>query len=289
MESLEYSFSLLSETFSHGAYQTQNFNHPELRAPSVKGMIRWWHQALGLPADDQLLIFGHVADRRNGILNNHASAVSFRVDPVTEILQQEVDFMPHKGHRSGRKMALMPETGYRLMITQRREPLSADRWAQLQRAVETWLLLGAVGQRSTRGAGSILWDHAPSSKSDFEASVSELLAGAGVRVRVAILDVCGDSPTELRDLAGRFPKSSDYDIPGDVFGTARPRKPSPLKLRIVRIDGKLSLAAIWIPSNQREDTAMNLKAGVRVMAGIPAKQKLARLLEDALPILTANG
>jgi hypothetical protein len=35
METLTYTFRLLTDNFSHGAYQTQNFNRPELRAPSV--------------------------------------------------------------------------------------------------------------------------------------------------------------------------------------------------------------------------------------------------------------
>ena len=59
MQTQEYTIEIISETFAHGAYQTQNFNIPELRPPSVKGLIRWWHQALGYSARDAEAIFGN--------------------------------------------------------------------------------------------------------------------------------------------------------------------------------------------------------------------------------------
>lgn len=39
-------FTLLTCGFPHGAYQSQHYNRPDLRSPSVKGQLRWWYDAL---------------------------------------------------------------------------------------------------------------------------------------------------------------------------------------------------------------------------------------------------
>lgn len=292
MESLTYSFSLLSDTFAHGAYQTMNFNRPELRAPSVKGMIRWWHEALGNTSNDGRIIFGHVSDRYNGIEGNNASRVIIRIQPTTEIREKATEFMPHKGHRGGSKAAIMPGTSYQLILTQRRERLPTDLWEQLQRATTAWMLLGGIGQRSNRAAGSP-WPkvNAPETPQAYLSTCRDLLTGS--RVRVALLDFSDENPNTLRDICGRFPNSRDFDILGNVFGTAGdfrkrvPRKPSPLKLRAVYLDGSLHIAAVWSPSIPNEDTIQNLQAGIETMLHIEGKKQLGLLLKDALPSLAS--
>ncbi|MEI6605371.1 MAG: RAMP superfamily CRISPR-associated protein, partial [Verrucomicrobiota bacterium] len=148
MDFLNYNFSLLSDTFAHGAYQTQNFNRPELRAPSVKGMIRWWHKSLGFSEQDAGILFGQAIGQTN------ASRVTIRVSPVSPVQTERADFMPHKGQNGGSKAAIKPGTQYDLVLTQRRESLPPALWDQLKRAAEAWLLLGGIGQRSNRSAGS---------------------------------------------------------------------------------------------------------------------------------------
>jgi CRISPR type III-B/RAMP module RAMP protein Cmr1 len=290
MESLNYTFSLLTDTFAHGAYQTMNFNRPELRAPSIKGMIRWWHEALGHSSADARTIFGHVSDRRNGIEGNNASRVMFRVQAVTNKLAQSVEFMPHKGQRGGSKSAILPEASFSLRLIQRREQLPSALWQQVQQATNAWMLMGGIGQKSNRSAGSP-WPEieAPKTPQEYLITCRKLLEGS--KIRVALLDFSDPNPKTLRNLCGRFPNTRDYEIPGFVFGTAGDfkkridRKPSPLKLRAVYLDNSLHLAVVWAPLQQHQDTIQNLKSGIEIMLQIEEKKKLALLLREILPSL----
>lgn len=273
MESLTYSFSLLSDTFAHGAYQTMNFNRPELRAPSVKGMIRWWHKALGNSEDHAQRIFG-------GINPTLAASVSIRVQPVTKPETSASSFMPHKGQGGGAKTAIQPGTAYQLLLTQRREPLSENLWRELRRACESWLLLGAIGQRSNRAAGSILWDDSPTTQKEFEIKSAELLDAT--KISFAILSRKFERNRDARAIAGDF--LSDQAFGGLApFGSANPRKPSPLKLKCVQLDGGVRLLALW---DRRNESQHNLTRGVQTL--VRSNKHIGQLLEEVLPKLTAN-
>lgn len=280
MDSLTYRFSVLSETFAHGAYQTQNFNHPELRAPSVKGMIRWWHEALGFTPNDARTIFGQVSDRRNGIEGNSASRVAIRVRPGAETQTGRADFMPHKGHRGGSKSAIRPGSAFELTLISRREQLPSALGEQLQRATKAWLLLGAIGQRGNRAAGSVQWDQTPQSRKEFEIVTSQVLGNA--QVRFAVLgENFQNREAEARHVAGDFLAAEAFRGESP-FGSARPRKPSPLKLKCVELDGALRLLAVW---DRRGESPDSLKRGVQTL--VNANKRIGQLLEDVLPQLTA--
>jgi CRISPR type III-B/RAMP module RAMP protein Cmr1 len=274
MESLTYSFSLLSDTFAHGAYQTMNFNRPELRAPSVKGMVRWWHDALGLSKENADTLFGQA------IGATIASRVTLRVHPTGQLRQQNTEFMPHKGPRGGSKTAIQHGTAYQLLLTQRREPLPMVVWSELQRACESWLLLGAIGQRSNRAAGSILWDDAPTTQKEFEIKAADTLSNS--KISFAILGQKFENNREAREIAGDF--LSDQAFGGTApFGSARPRKPSPLKLKCIHVDGDIRLLAVW---DQRNESTVNLTRGIQTL--INGNKQIGRLLEEVLPKLTVN-
>ena len=290
MEILTYNFELLSDTFAHGAYQTQDFNRPELRAPSVKGMIRWWHEALGFQAADARSIFGSVASR-NENTTNMASVVSVRIIPRSEVITNNMEFMPHKGRSGGSKQAIQPNTRYQLQLTPRRGGLSITHNAQLKRATEAWLLLGSIGQRSNRAAGSILWDQCPSSQMNFEITASEILGNS--RISFAVLDRTFSNDIEARNIAGDF--LSEEAFQGTApFGSAGgfnrrtnqriERKPSPLKLKCVCFENEIRLMAIW---DHRKESARNLETGIGQL--VKADKTIGHLLEAALPRLTANS
>jgi hypothetical protein len=279
MAPLIYQFSLLSATFAHGAYQTQNFNRPELRAPSVKGMIRWWHEALGFPAADARILFGQVSDRRAGIDGNLASRVNIRISPMAVVATGRTDFMPHKGSRGGSKAALLPNTCYQLVLSGRRESLPPHLWNQLRQATEAWLLLGAIGQRGNRAAGSVLWDEAPTSSKDFELAASQLLADSRLSFAVLAEEFDGRE-ADARRVAGDFLAADAFNGLAP-FGAVRPeRKPSPLKLKCVRLDGSLRLLAVW---DGRKDSRDGLRRGVRTL--VNARKPIGELLEQVLPQL----
>lgn len=279
MQTLNYQFSLASSTFAHGAYQTQNFNRPEVRPPAIKGMIRWWHQALGYSKEDAQELFGQVASRKEGTRENRASRVTIRLTHLTQPTTRRSEFMPHKGQRGGAKSALVPGTAYQLDLGARRGPLSPTLFAQLQRATEAWLVLGAIGQRSNRAAGSIQWDSAPDSQQDFNAAATQLLEGS--KIRFALLPGTFEDEYQARSIAGDFLAAQAFGGTAP-FGDARPRKPSPLKLKTVPLDESIRLLAIW---DRRVESPDNLKRGVQTL--LNSNKEIGKLLNEALPQLTA--
>lgn len=276
METLTYTFRLLSDTFSHGAYQTQNFNRPELRAPSVKGMIRWWHKALGYSEANAGKLFGQA------IGETLAASVAVRVRPLAPPITANAAFMPHKGGQGGNKTAIIPNARYELTVVPRRSGPDATLEAELRKAIESWLLLGAIGQRSNRAAGSVQWDEAPTSVSDFELIASQLIDRSSIRFALLDVDLDND-PFFARKIAGDF-------LHADAFGGRAPfgrafpdRKPSPLKLKCVFLDDALRLLAIW---DHRGENPASLESGVATLA--QANKEIGRLLQAALPRLTGH-
>ncbi len=280
MNATQFEFELITETFAHGAYQTQNFNRPELRAPPVKGMLRWWHEALGFSKRDALAIFGSVANKKEQT-QNQASAVSIRVSPLGSPRISKADFMPHKGSRGGTKSALLPGSRYQLVLSPRRGGLDSELESQLLRATRAWLLFGAIGQRSNRAAGSIQWSACPADEEAFELEGAKVLGNANIRFAFLPASLGGSAHT-ARELSGDFLEDSAFHGSMAPFGSARPRKPSPLKLKCLRFGDELCLLAIW---DRRNESEQELKSGISTL--VNSGKEIGRLLENALPRLTA--
>jgi CRISPR type III-B/RAMP module RAMP protein Cmr1 len=291
MHSLRRSFSLLTPGFPHGAYQSQTSNVPELRAPSVRGQIRWWFDALHPEPRMADAIFGKIAG------GNKSSAASLSVVRVSELslLTGTEEILPHKpdpGDR-GPKQALLPGSAFTVDLTERREGLTERQRQPLERALEAWLLFGGIGQRANRAAGSVWPDEAPADSAKFKERADDLLKPS--KLRAALLDrefgtdfrrlrrVAGDiihGPSETEQRRGRETKIT---APWWPFGAADEREPSPLKLKAVRLDGSLRLCAVW---DGRRHTAADLRRGVEMLRQAhPAPDDLGELLTKALPLL----
>jgi hypothetical protein len=257
----------ITPLFSRGAYD----DRPEIRAASIRGQLHAWFRALGGSSGDEKSIFGGV---HGGAV---ASKVVVRVKhaPLTG---QWIPTLPHKP--SGRsqqdgpnapRIAVPAGTSGELHVLSRLGGLDARLSAALDRTLESWLLLGALGLRSTRGGGSFRWsplnDITISPPPDFfayEARCHELLESAPARfallpevyrtaeqARRVVADTLGgprpvnpDEVTRLRDL--RWPL-------GDVASkrmqqedrTRKDRKTSPLRFRIVGVGQEYRIAALW--------------------------------------------
>ncbi|MCP5525938.1 MAG: hypothetical protein H7A47_03930 [Verrucomicrobiales bacterium] len=269
-------FSFLTCAFPHGAYQSPGFNRPELRAPSIKGQLRWWYDALFADEKEEQRLFGFVSTRQNsrlGLRGNEASRILLRLRPLTaQTSTAPTEFMPHKGREGGTKQAIPAGARYEIAIHPRRGPLTTEQHRRLERVLDAWLLLGAVGQRSNRGAGSVWPDDAPVEEAALMERAKGLLAGS--KLRCALLDRVYTTESELRSEAGDFLHapttrvqrgSRDIEIaePWWPFGAAADRKPSPLKLRAVQLGGQLRLVAIW---DGRHHSGVHLRNGVEVLA-----------------------
>lgn len=255
MEPIERDFQFLTAGFPHGAYQSQNHNEPELRGPSARGQIRWWFDALfdSQSADE---IFGTV---RSG---TKASKLVVRVKPLEIGTNQSVPFIPHKGNRGGSKNAYRTGSSFQLSVSDRRRGLSEPQTQKVTTAIDAWLLLGGIGQRVNRAGGSI-WPlaNAPKSSDDYADRCKRILGGS--KLSFAILPGSFDGELEARRVAGDFLADDEFTSCMTPFGSARPRKPSNLKLKAVCLDNKLHLVALWDGRFQAVD---NLKRGIQTLA-----------------------
>jgi len=249
-----YRLEFITPLISRGAYD----DLPEVRPPSIRGQLHWWFRALGGIATDEKVIFGGVHDGAT------ASKVVVRVRH-NPLHGEWIPTLPHKP--TGRtpqdgpnapRIAVRPGLSVDLHILTRLGGLERRLQEAFDRALETWLLLGTLGLRSTRAAGSFRWQPLngaplthPASFGNYAARCGELLQGAPLRF--ALLETTYGSAEEGRKvvsdtIGGRDDRQGQGDLArlhdplGKVFGG---RKTSPLRFRIVSIGNQYRIATVW--------------------------------------------
>jgi hypothetical protein len=159
-------------------------------------------------------------------------SVRFVGSVSTKHTHPKATLLPHK--QSGPRHALATGESFTLRLT-RLVGCTADDWDHAQRAVKLWLLLGCLGLRANRAAGSVwpeMWAGNPTVPQTAEA-LKNTLQTLGLRNwSVATVGLgAGKSEVELRETA-----SDTLDGTSDVFGGIKPqRKPSPTKFKVARL------------------------------------------------------
>src|SRR5208283_4025070 len=139
----------ITPLFNRGAYE----DRPEIRPASIRGQLHWWFRALGNSYTDEKSVFGGV----------HGGATCSKI--VIRVFQsgstpKGADFptLPHKqGAQASVKKAFPIGTACDLCILTRLGGLNGRLRAAFERTLEGWLLLGTLGLRATRAAGSFRW------------------------------------------------------------------------------------------------------------------------------------
>lgn len=146
-------------------------NAPEIRAPSIRGALRWWFRVLAGDRDvrkEEEELFGgvHGADRPV------ASAISVRVeDAAIKNNQKAVPLPPNTpmgyigyfAQVSGNKQGVYrTEAGHYIgegstftLKIRAVRPVRPELWARLEEAVKAFVWVGALGLRATRGFGRL--------------------------------------------------------------------------------------------------------------------------------------
>ena len=170
--------------------------------------------------------------------------------------------MPHKqGGMAAPRKAYEAGTRCRILITDRLGGLQDADEALLNRAIDAWLLMGTLGFRATRAAGSFTWsDEAfpmPTAPLAYQDACRDLLDESSASAKVAVLDRdyrsaegartdVSDSLGGRDDYDGRDSLARLHDPLGFINGKdGRRRKTSPLKYRIVRFGDKFRILAFW--------------------------------------------
>ena len=146
-------------------------NKPEIRAPSIRGALRWWFRVLAGERDvrkEEEELFGSV----HGADGPVASAISVRVEDAAIKNNQKAIPLPintpmgyigYFAQASGNKQGVYrTEAGHYIgegstftLKIRAVRPVRPERWARLEEAVRAFVWVGALGLRATRGFGRL--------------------------------------------------------------------------------------------------------------------------------------
>lgn len=261
---------LLTPCFCAGFDQDK----PEIRVPSIRGQLRFWTRLLYDPKHDQrseYLLFGGIKGKLHGYEKDSvASAISLRVKTSPFRPVEGVSLCPHDSSgKKGKRNAVPAGTTFELFWHERLPHLE-KRMKMFLKVIDAWCLLGSLGARQTRAAGSVwLLKYAPSI-SDFEARVKSLLLPSSVKV--SVLGNGMENSEYLRRIAtdtviGNFDGALGY-------AKGRDRKASPLKLKVGRFNDGFRLIAL---ADNRDNRGGNLSAAIDSMAN----KDIGKLLKNA--------
>ncbi len=258
----------LTPCFCAGVDKTK----PEVRAASIRGQLRFWTRLLFGSADAEYLLFGGIKGKLHGYADDAvASSFVFRVQPLILPPSRPFDLCPHDSDK-GQRPGLPPGTRFDLRWFERRSH-SDDRMAKLADTLLAWQLLGGLGARTTRAAGSV-WpvDYSPA-VADFMQKLKALPIPPSVRVQV--LDRTESNSETLRQIATDTVKGL---LPGNPLGFAsgQERKSSPLKLKVGRFADGYRLIAV---ADNRHGRGGDLPFAIKAMK--QRNKHLANLLIGA--------
>lgn len=227
---------VLTPLFNRGAYQ----DTPEIRVPSIRGMVRWWFRALGATPDEEKAVFGGMKGFGNRLKNEvRASQLVFRITQVQArpAPHPGLPTLPHKrGGQASPQAAFLPGARFRLEVFSRFGALDPQLQQKVENALQVWLLLGALGLRANRGGGNV-WPAdgtAPKTAAELRQRLDQ--CGCNWPVMLAGREI-GASIEELRQAA----TDTKNGLP-EIFGQAsRNRQASVVKFKIVRLEDTLRL------------------------------------------------
>jgi CRISPR type III-B/RAMP module RAMP protein Cmr1 len=164
-----YQIELITPCFCAGADQSI----AEIRAPSIRGQLRWWFRVLGGTPTDEGAIFGSVAGEKSGASSSLIVRVGeFKKGPSWQppIINQNTpeNYVWHFASVSGKTSearatfgprwtstgAISPGSTFKLHLTWLRSITPAQR-VLFDKALHAFLTLGTLGLRGSRGLGAI--------------------------------------------------------------------------------------------------------------------------------------
>ena len=256
---MNYSIKLefLTPCFSHGATDA-----PEIRPASIRGMLHHWFRILGGTPQQERLVFGGVNQGRTSPFHDDsASRVVIRVRHDAKADWRTISTLPHKtGERASPRAAFAPGHAFELLVSDRLGGLKEPEASLFRDALYVWLLMGTLGFRSTRAAGSFTFQSddfpQPASPEAYLERCKTILAAHRAPTRVGLSGKAFDKAEDARRLVSDSlggPANPDHaqdlerlhDPLGKIGRSGERRKTSPLKYRLVRFDGKFHILATW--------------------------------------------
>ena len=279
---LSQTVELLTPALLAGAHQTR----PEWRSASLHGQLHFWARVLAYDSDSAQMRRGEVR-LTGGFLSNKGRQEQVAA-PFAAWLEGNVPAQPPEyptcphDHRKGWRTGIPAGCSAQLRWAQRPSAVWMDAdanacaalKADFARLLRTWILLGALGLRANRAAGSVWvlnWSPTPD---EFKQQVEALHLPSQIQVRVLPCvsahqlkswmnslnrKECKqlaeeDHAEQLRGIAtdtvgGR--KGFIQDDPLGYAGSGSERKASPLKLKVGRFADGFRLIGVHDQRNNR--------------------------------------
>ena len=240
-----YPFVFLSACFS-GTWEGKNAQASELRIPPVRGHLRLWHRVL-YSANDANRVWGNAAGNEGS-----GSRVGVTLKLAAPPVSTKAPTLPHKEDRFQGPRAALAEGTKASLVLHRLPGCTAVDWEHAQNATKLWRLLGSIGNRSNRAAGSAWPDDAtaPASTAELRSQLSAL----GCKWALAL------APTSVGTTWQSLRKAASDTIKDAInYGTSTPRTPSPTHFKIVRFGTELRLL-VFAANGNRLSSAMSSMA-----------------------------
>jgi CRISPR type III-B/RAMP module RAMP protein Cmr1 len=262
-----YQIQAITPIFSYGAdpYKAADKRNntpehkgtPEIRPASIRGQLRWWMEILGYSEAMIGSIFGSTAGE-----NGMASKVVIR---VSEIQGNIGERRCTQQHGWSNKTCYLPNAEFDLIVVERLGGLNVEQRSALSQTIDSWLLMGTLGGRGTRAAGSLNDTSKPLTESQWAQSCAELLKNSKVHLRLGRTTF--QSETDAREVICDTLKEEAF-YGAQPLGGIHPRKTSPLRMRVVRFSDAdpqkpYRIAALWTEANEAplEKAIQTLKKG----------------------------
>lgn len=224
-----FDFEFLTPCFS-GKAEGKNADSSVLRVPPIRGHIRMWHASL-FGAADANDVWGSTAGDGCG----SKVGVALKASPPASFTKAEI--LPHKDNANHRGPRVALPAGSRATLVLTRLPgCSSSQWQHAEKASKLWLVLGTLGLRSARAAGSV-WPSGswvPQDAAALKTTLNTLGYKQPVQqVDAAILNNKSLAYEKSDALKLRHAASDTVGGSPRLFGDIRPtRQPSPLKIKV---------------------------------------------------------
>jgi len=251
-----FDFEFLTPCFS-GTAEGKNADASILRVPPIRGHIRMWHVSL-FGAADANAVWGSTAGDGCG----SKVGVALKASPPPS--KQTADILPHKENERQRGSRAALPAGSRATLVLTRLPGCTDgQWDHAEKAAKLWLLLGTLGLRANRAAGSV-WpsgEWVPQDVSGLKTTLATL--GYSKPVQYADASLSSDkrmSYEKNEALKLRHAASDMVNGSPKFFGDIKPtRQPSPLKMKVARLGGAPVLLLTGLSTADMTDARYKLK------------------------------
>ena len=245
MRTEELELEFITPAFLCGANQSK----AELRAPSIRGALRWWFRILGGTLDEEESVFGGVHDgaKKSRVqirccIKKACSKQQYEKTKIGSDLNYIYYFaeVSSDGSRIGREAYWAEGTTFCVTITGGGIPKESAAVLFWQ-AVDCFKHLGALGLRSTRGCGAFCDAKEVLTEQQFRDWSRNVPEECGI-VRLVSEEVCS-SAKKTQEILGSYLRGlrKDYHLNGKNEKTAlgysikNERMSSALKLRPVKI------------------------------------------------------